>query len=231
MGSSIEGARLIVAVASGYGSHRRELPCADGGVQVSTDEFERHPKDGCPVIPFADAPAFDRWLEANGEQSSGVWVKIAKKASGISSITYDEAVDVALCFGWIDGQKGSYDGQWFLQRFTPRRARSIWSLVNTQRVQALTAAGRMRGAGLAQVEKAKADGRWEAAYAGSRDIQVPPDLQEFLDTHLEAEAFWASLTRSQRYAFLFRLQTARRPETRAKRFAEFTRMLRAGEKL
>jgi uncharacterized protein YdeI (YjbR/CyaY-like superfamily) len=198
---------------------------------VSTDEFERHPKDGCPLVPFANAGAFERWLEAAGEDSQGLWLKIAKKASGISSITYDEAVDVALCFGWIDGQTGTYDASWYVQRFTPRRRRSIWSKVNTQRVQALVAAGRMRPAGLAEVERARADGRWEAAYDGSRTIEVPPDLQEFLDRHSEAAAFWASLTRSQRYAFLFRLQTARRSETRAKRFVQFTRLLQAGEKL
>jgi uncharacterized protein YdeI (YjbR/CyaY-like superfamily) len=199
-------------------------PAGTGG------EFERHVKDGCPIVPFASAADFERWLERSASDSDGLWMKIAKKASGIASITYDEAVDVALCFGWIDGQKGSYDSQWFLQRFTPRRPRSIWSLVNTQRVQALTDAGRMRPAGLAQVEKAKADGRWDAAYGGSRDIEVPADLREFLDATPEASAFWDSLTRSQRYPFLFRLQTARRPETRAKRFTEYTRMLIAGEK-
>jgi uncharacterized protein YdeI (YjbR/CyaY-like superfamily) len=158
-------------------------------------------------------------------------LKIAKKASGIASITYDEAVDVALCFGWIDGQKNSYDGNWFLQRFSPRRPRSIWSKINTQKVQTLTEACRMRPAGLAAVEKAKSDGRWDAAYSGSQDIEVPADLQQFLDANPDAAAFWASLTRTSRYPFLFRLQTARRPETRAKRFAEFTRMLQAGEKL
>lgn len=193
-------------------------------------DYELHARDGFPIIPFAGAADFEQWLELNSPDCAGFWMKIAKKASGIESITYDEAVDVALCFGWIDGQKGAYDAQWFLQRFTPRRPRSIWSKVNTQRVQALTEAGLMRPAGLAEVEKAKADGRWEAAYSGSRDIEVPADLQGFLDTNPEAAAFWASLTKTQRYPFLFRLHTAKRPETRAKRFAEFTRMLSAGEK-
>ena len=192
---------------------------------------ELHPKDGWPLIAFSDAAAFERWLDEHQRDATGLWLKIAKKASGIASITYDEAVDVALCFGWIDGQKNSYDGNWFLQRFSPRRPRSIWSKVNTQKVQTLTEAGRMRPAGLAAVEKAKSDGRWDAAYSGSQDIEVPADLQQFLDANPDAAAFWASLTRTSRYPFLFRLQTARRPETRAKRFAEFTRMLQAGEKL
>jgi uncharacterized protein YdeI (YjbR/CyaY-like superfamily) len=194
------------------------------------EEFERH-KDGCPIVPFARAVDFERWLERSATDSDGLWLKIAKKASGIESITYDEAVDVALCFGWIDGQKGAYDASWFLQRFTPRRARSIWSLANTKRVQALIETGRMRPSGLAEVERAKADGRWDAAYSGSRDIEVPSDVLAFLDANPEAATFWNSLTRSQRYSFLFRLHTAKRPETRAKRFAEFTRMLTAGEKL
>lgn len=193
-------------------------------------EFELHPKDGIPLIRFARAGEFEGWLERHAADSPGFWMKIAKKSSGIESITYDEAVDVALCFGWIDGQKGAYDADWFLQRFTPRRPRSIWSKINTQRVVRLTESGRMRSAGLAEVEKAKADGRWAAAYRGSRDIKVPADLQGFLDAHPEESAFWSSLTKSQRYPFLFRLETAKRPETRAKRFAEFTRMLQAGEK-
>ncbi len=192
---------------------------------------ELHPKDGWPLIAFPDAAAFERWLDDHQHDTTGLWLKIAKKVSGIASITYDEAVDVALCFGWIDGQKGSYDRDWFLQRFSPRRPRSIWSKSNTKKVQALIEAGRMRPAGLAEVEKAKADGRWEAAYSSSQNIEVPADLQEFLDTHPEAAAFWASLTKTSRYPFLFRLQTAKRPETRAKRFAEFTRMLQTGQQL
>jgi uncharacterized protein YdeI (YjbR/CyaY-like superfamily) len=203
-------------------------PAAPAGIN---EELERHAKDGRPIVPFASAADFERWLEHSAPGSDGLWLKIARKSSGIASITYDEAVDVALCFGWIDGQKGAYDASWFLQRFTPRRARSIWSKVNTQRVQALTTAGRMRPSGLAEVEQAKADGRWGAAYGGSRDIEMPSDLQEFLDATPEASAFWDSLTRSQRYSFLFRLHTAKRPETRAKRFTEFTRMLTVGEKL
>ena len=188
-------------------------------------------KDGLAIVPFASAAAFERWLEHHADSSAGCWLKIAKKASGIESITYDEAVDVALCFGWIDGQKGSYDHDWFLQRFTRRRARSIWSKTNTRRVEALTSAGRMRPAGLAEVEKAKADGRWDAAYGGSREIDVPEDLQAYLDSHPQAAASWASASRADRYAVLFRLHDAKRPETRVRRFEQFTRLLENGEKL
>lgn len=186
-------------------------------------------KDGLPLLAFTSADDFERWLERNGDDSPGFWMKIAKKASGITSISYDEAVDVALCFGWIDGQKGSCDDDWFLQRFTRRRTRSIWSKVNTRRVQTLTSAGRMRPAGLAEVEKAQADGRWDAAYGGSREIDVPQDLQTFLDSHPDGAASWAALSRTNRYAVLFRLHNAKRPATRAKRFAELTRLLQSGE--
>ncbi|MBA3990113.1 MAG: YdeI/OmpD-associated family protein, partial [Propionibacteriales bacterium] len=155
--------------------------------------------------------------------------KTAKKASGIASITYAEAVDVALCFGWIDGQRNSFDGDYFLQRFTPRRARSIWSKVNTEKVTVLTASGRMRPGGQAQVDRAKADGRWAAAYDRFGEKVVPPDLQQVLDAHPASAAFYSSLSASNKYAFTFRLQTAKRPETRAKRLAEMARMLKAGE--
>lgn len=190
---------------------------------------ESHPKDGRPLIAFASAAGFETWLEEHHGDETGSWLKIAKKASGISSITYAEAVDVGLCFGWIDGQRNSFDGDYFLQRFTPRRARSIWSKVNTEKVAALTASGRMRPSGQAQVDNAKADGRWDAAYDRFGEKVVPPDLQQVLDADPAAAAFFSSLSASNRYAFTFRLQTAKRPETRAKRLAEMARMLKAGE--
>jgi uncharacterized protein YdeI (YjbR/CyaY-like superfamily) len=192
-------------------------------------DMELHPKDGLPLLAFDNAVAFELWLEEFADDSPGLWLKIAKKASGIKTITYDEAVDVALCFGWIDGQKAAYDATWFLQRFTPRRARSVWSKVNTQKAEALISSGRMRAAGLREVERARADGRWEAAYSGSRDMEVPGDLQEFLDANPQAARFWSSLSATNRYAFLWRLHTARRADTRAKRLAEYQRMLLAGE--
>lgn len=192
-------------------------------------EVELHPKDGLPLLPFEDAAGFERWLEDFAESSPGFWMKIAKKASGIASISYDEAVDVALCFGWIDGQKASYDDTCFLQRFTPRRSRSVWSRINTRKVQALLESGRMHPAGLREVEHAQADGRWDAAYGGSREMQTPAELQQFLDANPEAAQFWSALSATNRYAFLWRLQTARRPETRAKRLTQCQQMLLAHE--
>ncbi len=190
---------------------------------------ETHPNDGWPLIGFANAADFEAWLDEHHDEATGLWMKIAKKASGIASISYDEAVDVALCFGWIDGQKNSYDGDYFLQRFSPRRARSIWSKVNTEKVAVLTAAGRMRPSGRAQVDRAKADGRWDAAYDRFGAKVIPPDLQQVLDADPAAADFFASLSASNRYSFIFRLQTAKRPETRAKRLQEMGRMLRNRE--
>ena len=202
---------------------------ADETAPVGRREVETHPKDGWPLVAFPDAAAFEAWLEDHASDPTGLWLKIAKKDSGIPTVTYSEAVDVALCFGWIDGQKNAYDGSWFLQRFGPRRPRSVWSKVNTERVAALIAAGRMRPSGMAEVERARADGRWDAAYDRQGAATVPADLQEFLDANPQAAAFWTSLRSADRYAFLYRLQTAKRPETRARRLATYTAMLAAGE--
>src|SRR5215212_3844639 len=135
------------------------------------------------ILPFASAGTWEAWLEREHARAPGVWVKIAKKETGIATVTYAEALDVALCFGWIDGQKSSFDASWFLQRFTPRRHGSRWSKRNTEHAERLIAAGRMRPAGLAQVEAARADGRWEAAYASQASATVPPDLQAALDAN------------------------------------------------
>jgi uncharacterized protein YdeI (YjbR/CyaY-like superfamily) len=148
-----------------------------------------------PTVAFASAEEFEAWLEEHGASSDGLWVKMAKKATGIPSIDWDGAVDVALCFGWIDGQRKGLDERYFLQRFTPRRARSPWSKRNVEKVATLTAAGRMRPQGLAEVERAKADGRWDAAYDGPRTMQVPPDLQAELDQDPDAAASFASWRR------------------------------------
>lgn len=190
---------------------------------------ELHPKDGLPILPFATPAELEAWLERNHASGKGLWLRLAKKESGIPSITWADAVEAALCFGWIDGQRQSLDGTWFMQRLTPRSARSIWSQVNTRKAEALIAAGRMRPAGRAEIERAQADGRWAAAYAAQRDAKPPEDLQAFLDTHPEAAAFFASLSSQNRYAFVFRLHNAKKPETRAKRLAEFSRMLLARE--
>ena len=187
--------------------------------------------DDLPILPFASATAFEQWLSAQPEGTPGVWLKIAKKNSGIRTVTYAEALDVALCLGWIDGQKRGFDAEFFLQRFTPRRSRSRWSKINTEHVVRLVGARRMRPAGLAQVEAARADGRWEAAYAGQRTITVPEDLQRALDANPEAATFFATLRGANRYAILYRVQDAKRPETRARRIERFVAMLAAGETL
>ena len=185
-----------------------------------------------PVEHFADAVTWERWLERHPE-SAGVWLKIAKKQAGIPSLSYAEALDVALCHGWIDGQKKGLDAQFFLQRFTPRRARSTWSKINVAKIDALTAAGRMRPAGLREVEAAKADGRWDAAYDGAKSMDVPPELAKALALakHRKARAFFDSLDRTNRYAVCWRVQTAVKPETKQARVDKLVAMLTRGEKI
>jgi uncharacterized protein YdeI (YjbR/CyaY-like superfamily) len=185
--------------------------------------------DGLPVIPFVSAGDWEAWLEANHAASDGVWIKMAKKDSGIESVRYPEVLDSAICFGWIDGRREALDERHFLQRFTPRRPRSRWSRINREKAERLIAEGRMRPAGLAQVEVARADGRWDAAYEGQRTIAVPEDLQRELDARPEAKAFFAALNSQNRYAILYRLQEAKKPETRARRLTKFVAMLEAQE--
>ncbi len=187
---------------------------------------------GLPTEHFADAAAWERWLERH-PQSSGVWLKIAKKDAGIPSVTYAEALDVALCHGWIDGQKKGLDAQFFLQRFTPRRARSTWSKINVAKIDVLTAAGRMRPAGLREVEAAKADGRWDAAYDGAKSMDVPHELSKALALakNRKAKAFFDALDRTNRYAVCWRVQTAVKPETKLARVEKLVAMLARGEKI
>jgi uncharacterized protein YdeI (YjbR/CyaY-like superfamily) len=187
--------------------------------------------DDLPQLPFASAAEWERWLEANHATSAGVWIRMARKGSGIESVRYPEVLDSALCFGWIDGRREALDDTHFLQRFTPRRARSRWSRINRDKAQRLIAEGRMRPAGLAEVERARADGRWEAAYEGQRTIEVPDDLQRELDARPQAAEFFAQLSSQNRYAILYRLQDAKKPETRARRLQTFVAMLEAGETL
>lgn len=182
-------------------------------------------RDDLPQLPFESAAAWEAWLDEHHGHSAGVWLQIAKKASGLPTVTYAEALDVALCFGWIDGLKMGLDDTWFLQRFTPRRGRSKWSQVNVEHIARLDAEGRMRAAGRAEVEAAKADGRWAAAYGGMASIQVPPDLQTALDANPDAAAFFSSISRTNRYSVLYRVQDAKRPETRARRIGELVQML------
>jgi uncharacterized protein YdeI (YjbR/CyaY-like superfamily) len=180
------------------------------------------------TVFFDGADAFEAWLEKHGEESDGVWVKMAKKHTGIASLNWAQGVEVALCFGWIDGQSRRLDDDWFLQRFTPRRPKSTWSKINREKVAALTEAGRMRPAGLTEVERAQADGRWDAAYDSPATATVPDDLADALDEAGLTEAF-AALDSRNRYAILHRVQTARKPETRARRIDQYVTMLAAGE--
>jgi uncharacterized protein YdeI (YjbR/CyaY-like superfamily) len=180
---------------------------------------------------FENAEAFEAWLTEHGAEADEVLVRMAKKHTGLASLDWAAGVDVALCFGWIDGKGRRIDDDWFLQRFTPRRARSTWSKVNREKAEALIAAGRMRPAGLAEIERAKADGRWEAAYDSPKNMQVPPDLQAELDARPAAAEFFATLNSTNRYSILYRLHDAKRPETRARRLAQFVAMLERGETL
>ena len=184
--------------------------------------------DTAPTL-FKTAKSFETWLKKHHASSDGLWLLIAKKGADEPSVTYPEAVEIALCWGWIDGQKKGLDDQHFLQRFTPRRARSIWSKINVDKVAALMAAGRMQPAGQAQIDAAKADGRWQQAYDGARTSTVPDDLQAALDAEPKAKAFFATINATNRYAVLWRVQTAVKPETRAKRIAQLVEMLARGE--
>jgi uncharacterized protein YdeI (YjbR/CyaY-like superfamily) len=182
-------------------------------------------------VPFASAAEWERWLESNHAEADGIWIKIAKKGSGIESVRYPEVLEVALAFGWIDARREGLDDVHFLQRFTPRRRRSPWSRINRETAERLVAEGRMRAPGLAEVERAKDDGRWDAAYDGQKTATVPDDLQRELDARPRAKAFFAELSSQNRYAILYRLQEAKRPETRARRLEKFVAMLEAGETL
>lgn len=180
---------------------------------------------------FESAAAWEAWLEAEHERADEVWLKIAKKRSGIDSVTHAEALEVALCFGWIDGQRKAFDADWFLQRFTPRRKGSKWSRINRDKVEALIAAGRMSPAGLREYEQAKADGRLAAAYEPQSAITVPDDLARALEQNPAAARFFETLDSQNRYAVLYRIEDAKRPETRAGRIAQYVEMLAEGRKL
>lgn len=187
--------------------------------------------DNLPIMPFATQQDWEAWLNEHYADTKGIWLKIAKKETGIPSLSYAEALEVAICYGWIDGQKASFDAQYWLQKFTPRGPRSIWSKVNCDKATALLAEGRMQPAGIQQIERAKADGRWEAAYEAQSKITVPPDLQSELDKNQKAQDFFNTLDSRNRYAILFRIQTARKPETRSARIHKFVEMLSNNQKI
>jgi uncharacterized protein YdeI (YjbR/CyaY-like superfamily) len=186
--------------------------------------------DELPILLFAAPAELEAWLEAN-VSSTGLWLKIAKKGSGVTSVNYAEALELALCFGWIDSQKRGFDEKHFLQRFTPRRPRGRWSRINREKAEGLIESGRMRPAGLVEVEAAKADGRWEAAYEGQRTAEVPADLRRELSRNAAAREFFAGLSSANRYAVVYRLGEAKKPETRARRLRKFVEMLERGEKI
>jgi uncharacterized protein YdeI (YjbR/CyaY-like superfamily) len=184
-----------------------------------------------PVLSFTNVETWSAWLVAHHRSSRGLWLKIAKKGSGTASVTYAEALEVALAWGWIDGQKGKLDETWWLQKLTPRSPKSMWSRINRDKALALIAAGKMMPSGLAEVERAKKDGRWDRAYASQRTASIPEDLESALAKSPRAKRFFATLEAHNRYAVLWRVENAKKPETRARRIAQFVEMLAKGEKL
>lgn len=184
-----------------------------------------------PLLRFAAQHNWLQWLEHNHEQSSGVWLQLAKKGSDQQTLSYAEALETALCYGWIDSQKKGYDADFWLQKFTPRTARSPWSQINREKAKRLLETGQMQPAGLTAIEAAQQDGRWEAAYAAQSKATVPEDLQAALEQNPKAQAFFASLDSRNRYAILYRLQTAKKAETRARRLQKFLDMLQRQEKI
>lgn len=184
-----------------------------------------------PIILFESAQTWADWLESNHANSPGIWLQITKKGKGVTSVSYTEAVEVALCYGWIDGQKNSYDEQFFLQRFTPRRSKSNWSKINVEKATQLIASGKMQPAGLKEVEAAQRDGRWEAAYAPSSQAVIPEDFLAELEKSPQARLVFDQLNQANRYAIYFRIQTAQKPETRQARIQKMVAMLAEGKKL
>lgn len=188
------------------------------------------PKENLPIIAFQITSDWEKWLTENHTQPAGIWLRIFKKDLNEPSITYAEALDEALCYGWIDGQRNKYDAESYLQKFTPRRKRSIWSKINTQHVERLAKAGKMKPAGLAEIEAAKADGRWQQAYDSPRSMIVPEDFLRELEKNPKAKTFFETLNKTNVYSIAFRLQTAKRAETRGKRMTAILDMLSKGEK-
>ncbi|MFE0354960.1 YdeI family protein [Streptomyces nigra] len=182
------------------------------------------------TVAFESAEAFQAWLGENHAVSPGIWLKLRKKAPGVVALDYAQALDVALCYGWIDGQKAALDDEWWLQRFGPRTARSRWSKINRDKVAALIEKGRMRPPGQAEIDRAKADGRWDAAYDSPRTATVPDDLAAALAAEPAAAEFFETLNRTNRFAIIYRVQDAKRPETRARRIEKYVTMLAKGEK-
>ena len=186
-------------------------------------------KPELPKLSFPSQKAWERWLKANHQKSPGIWLQIAKKSSGIASVTYAEALDVALCWGWIDAIKKSFDADSFLQRFTPRGPKSIWSTRNQEHVARLIKAGRMQPSGQAEIDRAKADGRWDRAYGGSKTMEFPPDLLAAIEAEPKALALFETLNAQNRFSLAFRTHNMKTPAGRARKIAGFVEMLKRGE--
>jgi uncharacterized protein YdeI (YjbR/CyaY-like superfamily) len=199
-------------------------------LEVRSIRFVKN-SDDIPIMPFETQQDWEAWLKEHFADTKGIWLKIAKKEARTPSVSYAEALDSALCYGWIDGQKAAFDDQYWLQKFTPRTAKSIWSKVNCSKAEALIAEGKMQPAGLRQVEMAKSDGRWERAYESQSKITIPDDFQRELDKNPKAKDFFGTLDSANRYAFLFRIQAAKKPETRSAKIQKFVEMLNQQQKL
>jgi uncharacterized protein YdeI (YjbR/CyaY-like superfamily) len=184
-----------------------------------------------PILTFTSQAEWEAWLERNGSVVPVAWLRLAKKSAEQQTVSYAQALESALCHGWIDGQKQAESEHYWLQRFTPRTAKSIWSKINKAKAEALISAGRMRPAGLLEIDRARQDGRWDAAYSSASTSTIPDDLQQALDANRNAKAFFATLNSQNRYAILFRIQNVKKAETRIKKIAQFIEMLNNGEKL
>ncbi|MGG6463570.1 YdeI/OmpD-associated family protein [Solilutibacter silvestris] len=184
-----------------------------------------------PKLTFTNQAEWESWLELNGGTTAGVWLRLAKKTAAQQTVTYSEAIESALCYGWIDGQKQAEDEHYWLQRFTPRKPKSIWSKINKEKAETLISAGRIKSPGMREIDRAKQDGRWAAAYSSASTSTIPDDLQKALDANKNASAFFATLNSANRYAVLFRIQNVKKAETRAKKIAQFVEMLANHEKL
>lgn len=182
-------------------------------------------RDELPVLAFATAGAWEEWLTGQHDEAAGAWLKIAKRGSAEKTVSYSEALEVAICFGWIDGQKGRLDDDFWIQRFTPRRPSGRWSKINVEKATALIECGRMQPAGLREVDQAKADGRWDTAYAGQASMEVPDDLRQALAANDAARAFFETISSGNRYAILYRIASVKRPETRARKIIQYVTML------
>lgn len=188
------------------------------------------PDSDFPTISFTSQKEFHAWLDKNHDKADGLWLRLYKKATNIPSITIPEALEEVLCYGWIDGIRHSYDKDSYIQKYTPRRAKSVWSKINVGHIERLTKEGRMKPAGIAAVEAAKADGRWQKAYDSPKDMKVPADFLEMINKDKDAKAFFETLNKQNTFAIAFRLHNAKKPETRVRRMEKFLEMMKNGEK-